>query len=147
MIYEKSCGAVIIRKPKKDWLYLLLKYKKEDNYWGLAKGHVHKGESEIATATREIYEETGINQLFFVPDFRVTTTYSPAPRISKLVVFFLALTDQINTQSLCGEHNDFLWLDYEKAIKQIKFDNDRIVLKKAQQFIANHLKYDLIELK
>lgn len=147
MINEKSCGAVIVRKNKNDFLFLLLKYCKGINYWGLAKGHVHQGETEIETAKREIYEETGIAHPIFAPNFRVTTSYSPAPNKFKLVVFFLVFTDQEKAQSLCGEHNNFIWLGYLDAINKLTYKNDKDVLKKAYSFIANHLKCDLIELK
>ena len=48
---EKSCGAVIFRQEAGQRLYLTVEYKIEKGYWGLVKGHVEPGESELETAS------------------------------------------------------------------------------------------------
>ncbi|MDR2666293.1 MAG: NUDIX domain-containing protein [Endomicrobium sp.] len=47
----------------------LLVNSKRSRLWGFPKGHVEKGESEFETATREIFEETGINKVKFIENF------------------------------------------------------------------------------
>ncbi|HHJ07115.1 MAG TPA: NUDIX domain-containing protein, partial [Anaerolineae bacterium] len=85
---EKSCGAVIFKEEDGQILYLTVEYKKEKGYWGLVKGHVEAGESELETAKREIYEEVGLSDLNFYPGFRAEHLYQPKPGVTKLVVFF-----------------------------------------------------------
>ena len=49
--YEKSCGSVLFkRSSQNELLFLTVKYKGSENYWGLVKGHVERNEEEIETA-------------------------------------------------------------------------------------------------
>jgi bis(5'-nucleosidyl)-tetraphosphatase len=134
---EKSCGAVVFRRSNQAIWYLLLKYKNEKEYWGLAKGHIEKGESEIQTVLREIHEEAGLTDLIIYPDFREVIAYYPAPHIYKQVVLYLAETHQEETCSLCGEHDDFLWLEFPQVLQKMTYEKDAAIVKKAHQYIAN----------
>ncbi|HOI25051.1 MAG TPA: NUDIX domain-containing protein [Caldisericia bacterium] len=134
---EKSCGAVIFRRTSQALFYLLLKYKNEKEYWGLPKGHIEKNETELQTVIREVYEETGLHDLVIYPDFRELISYHPAPHIYKQVVFYLAQTQEEKTCSLCGEHDDFLWLEYPQVLQKMTYEKDATIVKKAHQYIAN----------
>ena len=57
----KKCGIILYDIQNKK--YFLVKGKKS-NKWGFPKGHMEEGESEIDTARREFYEETGYNLPF-----------------------------------------------------------------------------------
>ena len=81
---EKSCGAVVFRDapatggrkrkaPEPARIYLLLHY--EEGHWDFPKGHMEAGEDELATATREAREETGIGDLVFIGGFRERIGY------------------------------------------------------------------------
>ena len=83
---EKSCGAVLFRGAAGRRTFLVL--HSTLGHWTLCKGHVEPGESEHETAEREIREETGLS-VGFVDGFRHVITYSPAPGVTKDVVFFL----------------------------------------------------------
>ena len=76
---EKSTGAIIYRMENGIPLYLLLHYTPSNEgkrgQWGFAKGHVEVGETEIETAKREIFEETGIQDLKFIPGFKRLEKY------------------------------------------------------------------------
>ena len=56
--------------------------------------------------------------------------------IHKKVVFFLAKTD-VKKISLSHEHNDYVWLGYNDALKKITFRNAKNVLLKANRFLLN----------
>jgi len=62
MIYEKSCGAVIYTVKDGQRLYLAELMRK--GHVSICKGHVEEGESEHETASREIFEETGLRVEF-----------------------------------------------------------------------------------
>ena len=79
----KSCGAVIFKLKDNRRLYLTVEYKSEPGYWGLVKGHVEPGETELETARREIYEEVGLRELTFFDPFRAEHHYQPQPGVSK----------------------------------------------------------------
>ena len=138
---EKSCGAVIFREEKESnstkMLFLIVKYVKGKNYWGLVKGHVEKDETEQETAKREIYEEVGITKFEFIDGFKEVITYSPEKDVMKDVVFFLAKTEQENLTYHWNEHNDHKWLSAEDSIKQLTYEKDKNIIRKANNFLES----------
>lgn len=86
--YEKSCGALIWRRRRGVYEFLLLRQKRSGS-WSFPKGHVEPGESEIACATREVREECGM-ALHPQAGFRKTLQYVLGNRVHKQVVLFLA---------------------------------------------------------
>lgn len=86
--YEKSCGALIWRRRRGVYEFLLLRQKRSGS-WSFPKGHVEPGESEIACATREVHEECGM-ALHPQAGFRKTLQYVLGNRVHKQVVLFLA---------------------------------------------------------
>ena|SRR3989338_6723124 len=136
MPVEKSAGAVIFRKEKNIILYLLLHY--EAGHWDLAKGHIEKGENEIATIKREVEEETGLKDIAFIKGFREVIKYYfrvEGKTILKFVTFYLAETETKEIK-ISKEHRGFLWLPYDKALKQLTFKNAKQILQKANDYLT-----------
>jgi bis(5'-nucleosidyl)-tetraphosphatase len=132
---EKSCGIIVVRDAEQTQ-YLILHYP--NGHWDLPKGHVEKGEEEHDTARRELEEETGISDIEFVDGYREAISYKYRRRgkiSNKQVVFFLARTSKSEIQ-LSHEHQDFLWLPYEKALAKLTFDNARNIVKRAKEFLS-----------
>jgi len=48
----------------------------------------------------------------------------------------LAKTNEKNIK-LSHEHNDYLWLEYNNALKKTTFENAKNVLTKANEFLSN----------
>lgn len=132
-LYECSCGAVVYRIINGVVRYLLIKNKRSSN-WGFPKGHMERGETEKETAFREVLEEAGI-KISFLPDFRYKSEYSIQGKIEKRVIIFLATTNDVNTVIQREEIEDYLWLDYDKAMSALKFPNDKFLLRKAREYL------------
>jgi 8-oxo-dGTP pyrophosphatase MutT (NUDIX family) len=144
MPFEKSAGAVIFRKEKGITKYLLLHYpsnaKAPKNYWDLPKGHIEKGEKEIDTAKREVKEETGLEDIKFVGNFREYIKYFfkfKEKTVFKIVTFYLAET-KTKKIKISGEHVGFKWLPFEEALEKLTFKNAREILKKADNFLKTN---------
>lgn len=129
----KSAGGVVFY-PTKDGIYfLLLKYPR---YWGLPKGTIEFGEKEIETAQREIKEETGL-EVKFLPGFLEKTAFfffDRGERVLKEVIWFLAKAKNQKV-NISNEHEGFVWLPYQDALKQLTYDNDRRLLMKAIKYL------------
>ncbi|MFH1462689.1 MAG: NUDIX domain-containing protein [bacterium] len=141
MPVEKSAGTLIFRKEEGKIYYLLLHYppssKAKKDYWDFAKGHIEKGESEIETAGREVFEETGLKNPVFLENFKEKNEYFfkfQGKTVFKTVVFYLAET-KVEEVKLSHEHIDFKWLAFEKALNQLTFANSKEILKKANGFL------------
>ena len=134
MTQKKSCGAVVFRKNR-EVKYLLLHY--EAGHWDYVKGEVEKGESERDTVVRELREETGITDARFIEGFREEISYffkMGGRTIYKEVVFFLMETGTSEVV-LSFEHTGYEWLDYQKAIERLIFENAKNILRKAHTFL------------
>lgn len=135
MIEERSAGVVIFRNSGKGTHFLLLNYP--TGHWDFVKGKIETGESTKKTAIRETKEETRITDLEFLEHFEEKIDYNfqyDGNLIHKEVLFFLAKTktEEVNVSS---EHTDYIWLDYEKALEKITYQNAKNVLSKAQNLL------------
>jgi bis(5'-nucleosidyl)-tetraphosphatase len=139
---EKSCGIVLFRDedsgsgPERQ--YLVLHYP--SGHFDFPKGHVEDiDESEFETAHRELVEETGIEDVEFIPEFReeVHYTYRRNGKPSlKQVVYFVGKTES-HEVTISHEHQGFIWLPYGKAYEKLTFDNAKNLIEKAENFMKN----------
>ena len=137
MITEKSCGAVVFTKIDGEIKYLMV--KNLSGFYGFPKGHVEDNENELETATREIFEETGLRNLNFIEGFKDEDLFpSPQKKVGlKQVVYFLA--EFFNQQIVCPKQEilDAKLLDYQSAINIIKHDSTKRILTHANNFLLN----------
>lgn len=135
MPLEKSTGAVIFRKEDNKIKYLLIKYGW--GHWEFPRGLIEKGESLEETARREIKEEVGIEDIRFIPGFKEWFKFFfklKGKNIMKIATFLLAETKTKEVKLSC-EHEDYVWLEYEKALEKLTFKNSKEILKKANDFL------------
>ncbi len=135
-LYESSCGAVVFRMIGGCRRFLLIKNRRS-NHWGFPKGHIEKGETQVATAKREVLEETGL-RINVLDGFSTTSEYKIAGRVEKRVTIFLASTSDTNTVIQQEEIEDYIWLDFDKALATLRFENDKSILISAKEFLAEH---------
>jgi len=134
---QKSAGIVLFRNASNKNEFLLLNYPQ--GHWDFVKGKVEPGETPHKTALRETKEETGISDIEFIDGFEESVEYDfrfKNEDIHKKVIFFLAKTNEKKI-SLSLEHNDFVWLEYDDALKKTTFRNAKNVLSKANEFLLN----------
>ncbi len=132
-LYESSCGAVVFRMIAGEVRYLLIKNKRSAN-WGFPKGHIERGETKEETARREVLEETGI-RIQIIPGFISKSEYTIQGKVEKSVSIFVAKTSDTQTVIQHEEIEDYIWLNYDKALKTLKFENDRSILERAHDFL------------
>ena len=132
-LYESSCGAVVFRFINGERRYLLIKNKRSAN-WGFPKGHIESGESREDTARREVLEETGIH-IDILPGFVAISEYTLQNKVEKSVTIFVAATHDTQTKIQREEIADYIWLGYDAAMEQLKFENDRRILTEADTFL------------
>jgi len=124
---EKSCGAVIFKENT----VLLIKHNA--GHWAFPKGHVEYAETEVDTAKREISEETGL-KVKIDAGCRTVVTYSPYEGCTKDVVYFVATEPQGELKPQLEEVSEVKFVDIEKALDEITFQNDRDVFIRAKEY-------------
>jgi bis(5'-nucleosidyl)-tetraphosphatase len=111
-----SAGVVVVRESDGGWRVLLLRAY---NYWDFPKGMVEPGEEPLATAKREVREETGIDDLEFKwgEDFIETAPYAK----NKTARYYLAESPAgavklpVSLELARPEHHEFRWLSFVEA--------------------------------
>ena len=132
---ETSAGAIIFRENNDSRLYLLLNYP--SGHWDFVKGKMEEGESPHQTVIREAKEETGIEDLDLFSEYEEEIRYDfqfEGELIHKKVIFFLAKT-KTEKITISHEHQDFVWLSYEDAMKKTTYENARSILLKAEKLL------------
>ena len=134
MNWEYSCGAVVFTRKGGQILFVVV--QEQSGAYSFPKGHMEKGETEMETARREVFEETGLNP-DFLPGFRAEDQFDPTekPGTRKRVTYFLA---EYKGQTLIpqrGEIRRIQLLPYDQALRCFKHDGSRSVMTKALAFL------------
>lgn len=127
-LYEKTCGSIVYIVKNCIKHYLLV--ENDSGHIGFPKGHVEYGESEIDTARREVFEETGL-KINIDPKTRQEYTYTTKTGIIKNCVYFYSefKEELIKLQS---EEIVRCWLvPYEEAYMLLNYPQDKVIFQKA----------------
>ena len=119
MALEQSIGAVIryctaVEDAESEFLLL----KNRRGFWGFPQGHKEKGETEIQTLIREVFEETGIVCIYIQSYIgRIHYSYFKADgmKSEKEVRFYFATTTTRNV-TISKEHDDYKWVKFSDAL-------------------------------
>ena len=112
----RSAGAVVFRRTERGVRLLVLRAYKN---WDFPKGLVEPGEDQLATATREVTEETGLKDLAypFADEYKETLPYSN----DKVARYYLAEPGEgeivLPASAELGrpEHHEFRWVSFDEA--------------------------------
>lgn len=126
-----AAGAVLWRGTPENRQVCVIHRPHYDD-WSLPKGKLDAGENLLATAAREIYEETGYSVRLGKLIGRVS--YPVAGR-TKLVWYFTAEVTEGEFEKN-SEVNELRWVDWEEAQKLVSYDLDRQVLEKARKRLS-----------
>ena len=134
MILEKSCGAVVFTKIDNVIKYVII--KSSEGFYGFPKGHIENNETEIETAFREIYEETGL-KVVFIDGFKTTDQHPipNKPNVIKHITYFLATYDNQTINYQKEELSDAELMTYEQAQSAFQFESTKRILKEANDFL------------
>jgi bis(5'-nucleosidyl)-tetraphosphatase len=135
---QVSAGIIVYHRLHNEPEYLLLQYAA--GHWDLAKGKLEAGETKIEAALRELMEETGISKIAINEGFEESLFYKfkdfDGSVIEKTVYFFVGEVTKADVIILSREHRGYAWLPYDKALKQLTYQNAKDILKNANSFIA-----------
>ncbi len=136
-----SCGFIVFRKNQN--LEFLVVHSKNYNFWGFPRGMNEKGERIIDTALRELKEETGLSEedIEIIEDFLGSEEYKyywDGEEIYKTVYLFLAKLRN-NRKIIVDneEQDDYRWVNYKEAMKILKYDTDKNLLRRAMKFLGD----------
>jgi bis(5'-nucleosidyl)-tetraphosphatase len=134
---EQSIGAVIKYQTSPENTqsseFLLLRNRR--GFWGFPQGHKEKGETEIQTLLREVFEETGISTLdiqSYVGKIRYSYFRTDGMKSEKEVRFYFATTSSKDIR-LSAEHDGFVWATFLDALYTLDHRQLKSVLVKGHR--------------
>lgn len=134
---ERAAGVLLFRRTDRGVRFLTLRNARHRT-WGFAKGRAERDETPLATARREVLEETGIDRFRLDPEFVATIDYRVATGDGrshrKLVVYFLGETAQ--EAVISGEHDEHRWISAHDARRLLPHVNLRGVIERAEAWIS-----------
>jgi lipoyl(octanoyl) transferase len=115
---------------------LLHRRAERGNFWQPITGSIEDGESPLATARREIEEETGatsdpsplgLTQSFMIDSAYLASRY-PSPIIASEIGFTAPLDSLQPIQLDDAEHDHYGWFTFPEAYERIQWTDDREAL-------------------
>jgi 8-oxo-dGTP pyrophosphatase MutT (NUDIX family) len=136
---------VVYTKTPKGIEYILLKRKLHWKGWEFPKGKIEKGEAKEKTALREAWEETGLKILKnTVKKFNFSGKYLYHKKlldrpnyIGQTFTLFSAEAKNGRVKLDSREHSTHLWLSFEKALKKLKWKNQKKSLRIVNKYLRN----------
>lgn len=141
--FDTSYGIIPVRHGESGWEVLLIHQisnERGDSYWIVPKGHPESGESALETATRELYEETGLTPEKVNTDRPIKLSYQfrhAGEVIHKTVVFFIGHIAQGAKLTLqAAEVKEAAWFSLQAAQSRITHANARRMLQKVEAYLT-----------
>jgi bis(5'-nucleosidyl)-tetraphosphatase len=104
-------------------------------FWGFPQGHKEKGESEIQTLIREVFEETGIKALdihSYIGKINYSYFKGDGMKSEKEVTFYFATTPTREIK-ISEEHADFRWVSLNDALNMLDHAKLKLILSKGHR--------------
>ena len=139
---EFSAGGVVVRRLRgRWWLAAIRPNGKPEGVWALPKGLIDPGETGVATALREVAEETGVEGTLLEKLGDVRYVYSRGgERIFKVVSFFLLRYRSGRIGELPAgmelEVAEACWLPLDEAPRLLAYGGERQMAEKAAASLA-----------
>ena len=113
--------------------------------WSFPKGHVEDGENIARTAHREVREETGLDgrildKIGHIEYFFTFKDEHETKRFFKIVYFFLMEYTSGSVDGHDDEVDECRWVDIEKAVRLMRYDDEKGIIRKAKKLIKAHRK-------
>jgi 8-oxo-dGTP pyrophosphatase MutT (NUDIX family) len=137
---QVSAGGVVFRSSPGQTAVILIAVGSQ-NRWQLPKGLVEKDEKPEAAAVREAREEAGVTSEVVQHIETIEYWYAGLDkgekvRFHKLVHFYLLRYSSGDTSDHDWEVNEARWVPIDAAMIQLTFENERRVMERARQLIA-----------
>ena len=135
---EISAGIIIYRRTPEGVKFLILYHG--GSYWNFPKGKIEREEKSLATAVREVREESGLmaRDLKILPGFKAYERFyfsKKGQQIFKIVIFYLAETRTTDVK-ISHEHQGYGWFLFKDATKLLaKYKDSQRILRQAYDFL------------
>ena len=163
MTREISAGGVALRQIDGAWHVALIEPRRDEPQkeasdaatrarkrsraaLSLPKGLVDPGEKPVATAVREVYEETGIKAEAVVKladlKYVYTRTWGGGERVFKIVSFYLLRYDSGQIDEIPKEMRIEVkrasWIPLAGAATRLAYKGEKDIVRRAEDYLKRH---------
>lgn len=135
---DAAFGIIPILPLPDGYQFLLIQHW--GGHWGFPKGHAEAEETPLLAACREFEEETGISAYEVIESVSFTEQYrffKDKQPVDKTVIYFPAWVKSTIVIRQQEEIQNYSWLSYEEALKQMSFKQGKQVLRKVQEYLSS----------
>lgn len=141
--------TILYKKSNNKILYAIF-YRNSHPIWQFISGGGENNENPIKTVIREIKEETSltierkrVKQLdsrTTIPVLNITGNYTWGPKVYVIpeYTFAVEILSDDNIR-LSSEHKEYKWVEYDEAIKKLKYDSNKTALWELNEKIKNRV--------
>jgi len=125
---QHSSGGIILNNDGK---IVLVCQNKIRTSWSFPKGRVEDNETLFETAKREIYEETGLEDIVFINDlgnykrYQLKSDGSDDRSKPKVIHLFLFKTNELKLNPVDQKIFEAKWFTREEVLKKLSSTGDR----------------------
>jgi len=133
--YRRAVFVVVYTIENNKTKYLILKRKLHWKGWEFPKGGLEKGEKIAEVVRREVKEETGlkaekIKKFDFSGKYKYPKKLSDRPGfVGQSFVLYSAEVKKGKVRIDKREHSKARWMSFKKAVRKVKFENQKKSLK------------------
>lgn len=129
--------GILFRRINREIQYLLLKRTpKKEGFWQPVTGGLEEGETKVEALKREVWEETGIENVVGIIENVDYFEYSDAHFIKEYV--FGVEVDPNERIAIDGkEHSQFKWCSFQEALKLLKWDENKKALSRLNEILGS----------
>jgi tRNA nucleotidyltransferase (CCA-adding enzyme) len=134
---QEICAGAVVFSPNAAGVRYLIIHDSHGN-WGFPKGHIERNESQLEAASRELREETGVDEaVAHGPITEIDWVFRDRRvQVHKRCCYFLFETTRtaVRPQVEEGIH-ECRWCVYAEARRRLTFENTRAVLANANGIV------------
>jgi len=141
---DKSFGIIPIKRVADQWQVLLIhQFSKIGNnsYWVFPKGHAEGDETPLQSASRELFEETGLKAEKIIQDPVFSLAYSfqfDGVQIEKTVDYYIGVITDDTVVIQTEEVKEAGWYSLEEAKERLDYSDTKKMLFEVQQFLNEY---------
>ncbi len=128
----------ILYKEKDNKILYAIFYRSSHPIWQFVSGGGEDNETPLETVVREIKEETSIvvdkkeieqlDSKTTIPVINITGEYTWGKNVYVIPEYTFAIKLKNCNIKLSNEHKEYKWVEYDEAIKKLKYDSNKTAL-------------------
>ena len=128
----------ILYKEKDNKILYAIFYRISHPIWQFVSGGGEDNETPLETVVREIKEETSIvvdkkeieqlDSKTTIPVINITGEYTWGKNVYVIPEYTFAIKLKNCNIKLSNEHKEYKWVEYDEAIKKLKYDSNKTAL-------------------